>query len=49
MNLLEVQSLSKTYGTGDIAVHALKAATFPCRKESLSQLRENPAPGKVHC
>ena len=28
MNLLEVQSLSKTYGTGDIAVHALKAATF---------------------
>ena len=28
MNLLEVQSLSKTYGTGDIAVHALKAASF---------------------
>ena len=32
MNLLEVQSLSKTYGTGDIAVHALKAATFSVPK-----------------
>lgn len=25
MNLLEVQSLSKTYGSGDTAVHALTA------------------------
>ena len=32
MNLLEVQSLSKTYGTGDIVVHALKAATFSVPK-----------------
>ena len=32
MNLLEVQSLSKTYGTGDIAVHALKAATLSVPK-----------------
>ena len=32
MNLLEVQSLSKTYGTGDVAVHALKAATFSVPK-----------------
>ena len=32
MNLLEVQSLSKTYGTGDIAVHALKAASFSVPK-----------------
>ena len=32
MNLLEVQSLSKTYGTGDIAVHAIKAATFSVPK-----------------
>ena len=32
MNLLEVQSLSKAYGTGDIAVHALKAATFSVPK-----------------
>ena len=32
MNLLEVQSLSKTYGTGDITVHALKAATFSVPK-----------------
>ena len=32
MNLLEVQSLSKTYGTGDIAVPALKAASFSVPK-----------------
>ena len=32
MNLLEVQSLCKTYGTGDIAVHALKAASFSVPK-----------------
>lgn len=32
MNLLEVQSLSKTYGTGDIAVHALKTASFSVPK-----------------
>lgn len=28
MNLLEVQSVSKTYGSGDIAVHALKDVSF---------------------
>lgn len=28
MNLLEVQSLSKTYGSGENAVHALKKASF---------------------
>ena len=32
MNLLEVQSLCKTSGTGDIAVHALKAASFSVPK-----------------
>ena len=32
MNLLEVQNLSKTYGTGETAVHALKAATFSVPK-----------------
>lgn len=32
MNLLEVQSLSKTYGSGDTAVHALKDVTFSVRK-----------------
>lgn len=28
MNLLEVQSISKTYGRGETAVHALKGASF---------------------
>ena len=28
MNLLEVKSISKTYGSGDTAVHALRDATF---------------------
>ena len=32
MNLLEVQNLSKTYGTGETAVHALKGATFSVPK-----------------
>ena len=32
MNLLEVKSLSKTYGTGEAAVHALKQATFSVPK-----------------
>lgn len=32
MNLLEVQSLSKTYGDGETAVHALKKADFSVPK-----------------
>ncbi len=32
MNLLEVSNLSKTYGTGETAVHALKGATFSVPK-----------------
>ena len=32
MNLLEVQSLSKTYGTGENAVHALRGAWFSVPK-----------------
>ena len=32
MNLLEVKNLSKTYGTGETAVHALKDATFSVSK-----------------
>ena len=32
MNLLEVQSVSKTYGSGDIAVHALKDVSFSVPK-----------------
>lgn len=32
MNLLEVKELSKTYGSGETAVHALKGATFSVPK-----------------
>lgn len=32
MNLLEVQSISKTYGSGETAVHALKNASFTVPK-----------------
>ena len=32
MNLLEVQSVSKTYGSGETAVHALKNAAFSVPK-----------------
>lgn len=32
MELLEVKNISKTYGTGDAAVHALKQATFSVPK-----------------
>lgn len=32
MNLLEVEKLSKTYGSGEAAVHALRQATFSVQK-----------------
>ena len=32
MNLLEVKSISKTYGSGNTAVHALRNATFSVPK-----------------
>ena len=32
MNLLEVESISKTYGSGDTAVHALRDASFSVPK-----------------
>ena len=32
MNLLEVKSISKTYGEGDTAVHALKKISFSVPK-----------------
>lgn len=32
MNLLEVKSISKTYGSGETAVHALKDVTFSIKK-----------------
>ena len=36
MNLLEVKGISKTYGAGETAVHALKNV-FQFRKENLSR------------
>lgn len=32
MDLLEVKNISKTYGNGEVAVHALKQATFSVPK-----------------
>ena len=32
MNLLEAKNVSKTYGTGETTVHALKNATFSVPK-----------------
>lgn len=32
MNLLEVRSVSKTYGSGDTAIHALKNVSFTVPK-----------------
>ena len=54
MDLLEVQNISKTYGTGEAAVHALKQASFSVPKgefvtivgESGSAL-DTPTSGKV--
>ena len=46
MNLLEVHSLSKTYGTGDIAVHALKAATFSVPKGEFVAIAGESGSGK---
>lgn len=46
MNLLEVQSLSKTYGTGDIAVHALKPATFSVPKGEFVAIAGESGSGK---
>ena len=37
MDLLEVKNISKTYGTGEATVHALKQAPFPFQKENSSQ------------
>ena len=46
MNLLEVQSLSKTYGTGDIAVHALMAATVSVPKGEFVAIAGESGSGK---
>ena len=46
MELLEVNHLCKTYGSGETAVHALKDVSFPCRKANMWRSLANPAPQK---
>ena len=40
MNLLEVKSLSKTYGSGNTAVHALKNVSFAVPKGEWGEYNE---------
>ena len=47
MQLLEVNQLSKTYGSGDTAVHALKSASFTLQKGEFVQLSASPAREKA--
>lgn len=47
MNLLEIQSVSRTYGSRETAVHALENASFSVLKGNLLQLWVNPAPPRV--
>ena len=49
MELLEVNHLCKTYGSGETAVHALKDVSFPCRKANMWRSLANPAPAKAPC
>ena len=46
MNLLEVKNISKTYGTGEATVHALKNAHSLFLKVNLLQSLESPDLGK---
>lgn len=48
MDLLEVQSISKTYGSGEATVHALKNVSFLYQRENMWQLSENPGLARVH-
>ena len=45
MELLEVNHLCKTYGSGETAVHALKDVSFSVPKGEYV----NPAPAKAPC
>ena len=47
MDLLEVQSISKTYGSGEAAVHALKNVSFSVPRENMWRLSGNPVPARV--
>lgn len=49
MEILKVENLGKTYGTGDAKVEALKNVSFTLQKENLRQWWENPVPEKARC
>lgn len=49
MNILEVQDLCKTYGTGEAAVHALNHVSFLFIRGNLSPLLVNLALARVPC
>lgn len=49
MNLLEVKSISKTYGSGEAAVQALKNVSFSVPRGNLLQWSGNRVPGKARC
>ena len=46
MQLLEVNQLSKTYGSGDTAVHALKSASFTLQKGKFAAIVGESGSGK---
>jgi len=46
MQLLEVSNLSKTYGSGDAAVHALKGASFALQKGEFAAIVGESGSGK---
>lgn len=47
MDLLDVRSISKTYGSGETAVQALKKSAFQFLKENMLLSLENLDPAKV--
>ena len=49
MELLEVRSISKTYGSGETAVQALKKLVSRFLKENILLLSVNLGPEKAHC
>ena len=52
MNLLEVKEISKTYGTGEASVHALKKASFSVPKGEFVAVMGESGSGKstlLHC
>ena len=49
MELLEVNHLCKTYGSGETAVHALKDVSFSVPKGEYVAVLANPALAKAPC